>query len=312
VISAASGTSALVGAILAVAGRISPDRPLCFLPGYAFVAAPLAAELCGYTPYIVDVDEQTWAIDPEKLSEHRQIDKAGVVICVAPYGRRFSQSAWTRFVQKTGVPVIIDAAAGVETLVDDAQDLIGLAPIVLSFHATKAFGLGEGGAVICGDPAKARATRIALNFGFNGTRETVSAGLNGKMSEYHAAIGLAELDGWSEKRSRLLGAAGAYREMAKAAGVIIHTAPEISSVYSLFEAPCEADARVAQAGLAKAGIEERLWYGRGIHREAYFKNCARDPLPIVEALAPRLIGLPTALDLTMESVKRIVATLTGS
>jgi len=81
--------------------------------------------------------------------------------------------------------------------------LLGSVPVVLSLHATKAFGVGEGGAVVCCDRAKLRAAHAALNFSFAGIRETSGPGFNGKMSEYHAAIGLAELDGWSVKRANL-------------------------------------------------------------------------------------------------------------
>jgi dTDP-4-amino-4,6-dideoxygalactose transaminase len=64
-----------------------------------------------------------------------------------------------------------------------------------------------------------------------------------------------------------------------------------------------------QASLRERGIDYRLWYGTGLHREGYFRAHARDPLPVVEALAPRLIGLPVAPDLPDVAVERIVAAL---
>ena len=308
-VTAASGTAALTGAILATAGRAREARPLCLCPAHTFVATALAAELCGYRVHFVDVDQHSWALDGEALARHALLARAGAVVVTAPYGRRFSQAAWVSFRDRTGVPVIIDAAASIEALTDDAKDLVGTVPVVLSLHATKAFGVGEGGAIICGDPDLVRASIAALNFGFDGVREITGPGLNGKMSEYHAAVGLAELDGWAVKRARLRQVADHYHEAAQARGLRMHTAPELSSCYVLFEAATEREADAVQASLRDAGIDYRLWYGPGLHRERYFRNHARDPLPVVETLAPRLIGLPVAPDLPAADIDRIVTAL---
>lgn len=307
--SASSGTAALVGAILAATGRATIDKPLCFCPSYTFVAAAFAAELCGYRVFFVDVDERTWQLDPEVLVEHTAIEKVGVVVVTEPYGRSAPKKAWTKFTERTGIPVVIDAGASIETLTDDVGSFGEAAPMALSLHATKAFGVGEGGLVVCPTPELLRSVHAALNFGFAGVREASGPGFNGKMSEYHAAVGLAELDGWPAKRASLRGVADAYRSTAAARELLVHAAPTISSCYVLFEAASEKSAEAARAALSQAGVDYRLWYGLGLHREAYFRNCARDPLPIAEALAPRLIGLPVAPDLPKETIERIVAVL---
>jgi dTDP-4-amino-4,6-dideoxygalactose transaminase len=179
-------------------------------------------------------------------------------------------------------------------------------------HATKTFGVGEGGAILCRDPGLARAAVAALNFGFDGVRETTGPGLNGRMSEYHAAVGLAELDGWAVKRAALRRVADRYRNGALAVGLDLHTAPEVSSCYVIFEAADGSVAKAAQDLLRRGGIDYRFWYGQGLHRERYFQTHARDPLPGVESVAPRLIGLPVAPDLPDEIVDRIVAALARS
>jgi dTDP-4-amino-4,6-dideoxygalactose transaminase len=103
-ITAASGTAALAGAILASAGRATEARPLCLCPGYTFVATALAAEQCGYRIHFVDVDEGSWALDAGLLAGHALLDRAGVVLVTAPYGRRYSQAAWERFVDAPVCP----------------------------------------------------------------------------------------------------------------------------------------------------------------------------------------------------------------
>ena len=71
---------------------------------------------------------------------------------------------------------------------------------------------------------------MALNFGFYGSREARAAGMNGKMSEYNAAVGLAELDGWAQKRQPIQAVGNAYRQEADCFGLadrfVLH--PEIS------------------------------------------------------------------------------------
>lgn len=308
VCAAASGTAALSGAILATAGRPRAERPVCLVPSYTFAATPLAVEQCGFRVQLADIDASTWAMDPELVSTRTDLDKIGLVVPVAPYGRRFESHGWERFLDRTGIPVVIDGAACFEKLADD-PDLVGVVPIALSFHATKSFGVGEGGAVLCRDEAVSRAVRASLNFGFEGVRSTSRPGFNGKMSEFHAAVGLAELDGWPTKRHRLERVAGYYRQLVGAKALTIHTAPEISGCYALFEAGSAEKAAEARASLTQAGIDTRLWYGSGMHREPYFRTAARDPTPVVDLLAPRLIGLPTAPDLDQETVAHIVAVL---
>lgn len=228
IVLSASGTAALMGAILARAGRPQADRTICICPGYTFVAAPLAAEHCGYEVRFADVEPETWVLDPARLLEDPRLERTGLVIAAAPYGRRlFSQAEWTDFTCRTGIPVVIDAAAGIEALVADSSALVGATPVVLSLHATKPFSVGEGGAIISSDLAFLRKAMALMNYSFDGTRVATGPGFNGKMSEYHAAVGLAELDGWAEKRAAHLEVALSYAREAARHHLRIHTAPEV-------------------------------------------------------------------------------------
>ena len=311
---ASSGTAALAGAILARAGRASAARPLCLCPGYTFVATASAIEQCGYRLHLVDVDAASWALDPARLMAHPELPWAGLAVPVAPYGRAVPQEPWRRFEKLTGIPVVIDGAASLERLEDDPTAHIGPIPVALSFHATKVFATGEGGAIVTTGSALLLRSIQALNFGFMGARRGDMAGTNGKMSEYHAAVGLAELDGWVQKRADFAKIAGLYRECAARHGLgpRLVTAPAIASCYTLYEAASLAEARSVTAALAEAAIEHRHWYGLGLHREPYLAAAGGDPLPGVEALAPRLIGLPVAPDLTPAGIARIVATIANA
>src|SRR5262249_19336682 len=129
----------------------------------------------------------------------------GAVMPVAPFGRPIDGARWDAFRADTGVPVVIDAAAGFDSLIP------GPTPAVVSLHATKVLGTGEGGFVVSTDAALVRRVRIASNFGIDPNRQSVIAATNAKMSEYHAAVGHAALDEWSGTRSEWTAVAGAYR-----------------------------------------------------------------------------------------------------
>jgi dTDP-4-amino-4,6-dideoxygalactose transaminase len=310
VVSAASGTAALTGAILGSAGRAGAPRPYALCPAYTFAATASAIQQCGYQLHLCDVDPDTWTLDPDRLARHPLLSRAGVVVVVAPYGRMPDLARWAVFESRTGVPVVVDGAAAFEQVAGFGTAGTNV-PVALSFHATKAFATGEGGAVICADALRASAVARALNFGFLGERVSRGAGINGKMSEYHAAVGLAELDGWERKRAAFATVYADYRAKAVRAGVAqwLITAPTIASCYALFCAGDADEGARACAALADAGVAHRRWYGRGLHAEPAFAASSCDALAVADDVAARLIGVPTAPDLQASAIERVVNAL---
>ena len=311
VVSASSGTAALVGAILATAGRATADRPFAILPALTFVATAIAVEQCGYRVHLADVSPADWMLDAAPVRTHPQLDRTGLVVPVAAFGRAVPHAPWQAFREQTGVPVVIDAAAGFEAIGARPAELLSEIPVALSFHATKSFATGEGGCVITTDAALSASVTRCLNFGFHEDRESRSASTNGKMSEYHAAIGLAELDGWTAKERRLarcgrpLQDADARRRPLRStrrrAGdrVLLRALSKRSSR----EAACVKDA------LTGRNVGFRSWYGAGIHGQPHFRDVSRDALPVTDRVAPLVIGLPVAPDLAPSDVARAVAAI---
>ncbi len=163
-------------------------------------------------------------LDPDRLTRHPILAQVGVVIPVAPFGRPVPQQPWLEFRDRTGIPVVIDGAASFTV---PSQNFVGALPVAVSFHATKGFGTGEGGAVVSTDTNLITQVMRSLNFGFLGSRDSSVASVNGKMSEYHAAVGLAEFDGWEQKRRAFQDVASCYRQAMEAAGfrdrILCHT-----------------------------------------------------------------------------------------
>jgi dTDP-4-amino-4,6-dideoxygalactose transaminase len=311
VVVTASGWAALKAAIFASAGPATPQRPLALMPSYTFAATAAAAETCGYRPYFLDVNEEDWMISPQMLVDHPALSKTGVIIPVAAYGRGVAQGGWRQFRQVTAVPVVIDAAAAFESIVGDPFGLTGDVPVAVSFQATKTLSTGEGGAVIWNDAEGLTAVTRAINFGFLGTRESQSPSFNGKMSEFHAAVGNASLDAWDETVVAWRTTCAAYSHCAKTAGLAdqLILPPTVASCYALFRASSEVEAVSVMRALTESSIEHRFWYGYGLHTHEHFAAAARDQLPQTARIAHRLVGLPTAIDLSPDAMKRIVTAI---
>jgi dTDP-4-amino-4,6-dideoxygalactose transaminase len=305
---ASSGHAALLGSILAAAGRASAKRPVALIPAYTFIATATAAALAGYQPVFVDVDEKTWTADPLALLDHPDLTRTGVVIPVAAYGRPVPLAGWSVFQERTGVPVVVDAAAAFDTLRDPARYL-GEVPVVLSLHATKALSTGEGGAVLSVDVGLIERVAQALNFGFAGSRDSSVPATNGRLSEFHAAVGLADLDSWDDKSAAMERVVRAYRAAFAAAGLSdrLVTSPEIGLAYVLGRCADATEAAAVERALVRGDVDFRYWYGGGLHRHSYYRRQPRRPLDVTERLATRLIGLPFAPDLDDAAVERVAA-----
>ena len=305
VISFSSGTIALEAAILAHAGQANPERPLALLPAYTFIATAQAAIRCGYQLHFTDVDPQTWMLDPSAIACHPQLAHAGLILPVAACGRMPDMLGWERVQTATGVPVVIDAAASFEQFLATPGSVSDHVPAAMSFHATKSFTTAEGGAVLWNNAyALLRLAQIS-NFGLDDTRVCKLPGMNGKMSEYHAAVGLACLDQWPARSARHAAVAAAWSAAARHWPGHIVTTPKVSAAYVLFDARDAAVAESVAKALDAAGIDTRRWYGEALHRQPFLCGEAADPLPVTEDLAARHLGLPAAIDLSADEITAI-------
>lgn len=312
--SAASGTLALELGILAHAGRAESDRPLALVPSFTFAATAQAVERCGYTPVFVDVDPAHWTPGAAALAEHPALARCGLIVVVAPYGVMPEMRSLERLQADVDTPIVVDAAAGFEAVLDCPQLVSETIPMALSFHATKAFSTGEGGAVLWNAlEGQARVTQVA-NFGFRASREALIPGLNGKMSEYHAAVGLAMLDGLDARRAAYAQVSALYAELAqaRALGGRLHLPPGVSPAYALFEAATPEQFLLTESTLLAHGVETRRWYEAGVHAQPYFRRPRAAPLPATTDLCFRLLGVPMSPDLDRHDVARVLDALAAA
>ncbi len=161
---------------------------------FSFVATAHAIHGAGLTPRFVDVDPETLCIDPACLEEHIN-DKTCAILGVHVYGRACDTDALAHIASQNNLKLIYDAAHcfGIE---HKGRSLLSYGDAsAISFHATKSFHTIEGGAVICGDDHDGEKIKRYRNFGLDDHNiQAEQDGLNGKMNEFQAAMGLANLE----------------------------------------------------------------------------------------------------------------------
>jgi dTDP-4-amino-4,6-dideoxygalactose transaminase len=307
VASFANGTLALTVALQALGAR---PRQRCLMPSWTFVASASAAIGAGLVPHFVDVHPHTWALDPAALMTRRDLAGVGAVMAVSPFGAPLDRAAWEAFTAKTGIPVLIDAAAGFDAVSSIASAGPGPTPIMISLHATKVFGVGEGAILLSSDRPLVEMARQFGNFGFCSVAEAIVPGTNAKLSEYAAAVGLAALREWPARRLQLLASAASYRvALLQIPGIAL--APDFGNgwISSTCCVTLPGDGLIVGERLAKRGIDTRRWWRRGCHQQPAFAGFPRDKLPVTMDLARRCLGLPFFPDMTLSDIDRVAEAL---
>jgi dTDP-4-amino-4,6-dideoxygalactose transaminase len=303
---AGSGTVAITAALIAAA---RDGRQRCLMPSWTFVAGAGAAVAAGLTPWFCDVDADSWALDPKTLLSKDDLSTVAAVLVTCPFGEPGDVAAWDDFTVRTGVPVVIDAAASYGAL-DAGALAIGRSPVVISLHATKTLGAGEGGLMLSRDVDLVERATSVTNFGFRGERIARLMGVNGKMSEYIAAVGHAALDRWPSDRDAWQAALelyGSRRQTFARYGDLRIPAWPTSTINWL--AANAATAAAAEHALAAADVDTRRWWGAGCHVHPAYEKLERDGLEQTESIAARCIGLPMWQGLTAADVDRIAEVL---
>jgi dTDP-4-amino-4,6-dideoxygalactose transaminase len=301
--SVATVANATLGLTLALLACEPPTGALCMVPGWTFAASGHAIQLAGLVPWIVDVDLETWALEPAAAREllHRAPGPVAAVVPVSPFGQPIDGTKWESFQDETGVAVVIDAAATFDTIRARAV------PAVVSLHATKILGVGEGGFVISTNSDFCQELQKRANFGFWGSRQATVRSGNGKLSEYAAAVGLAGLQSWEPTRADFARVAMRYTEAFSGQSRVNlqegFGGQWVSSTV-LIAVPERGAEEVGRA-LSANRIGTRRWWGGGLHRHAAFAECPRDRTANTERLAESVLGLPCWRDLPNDKIDAI-------
>lgn len=182
-----SGTSALTLLIRALdlEGEV-------IIPDFTFISTAHALLWAGLRPVFCDIDPRTWTLDVDASAELIS-ERTSAVIGTHVWGRACDIAGLERLCADNGIHLLFDAAHAFGATYRGAPiGRFGTAE-VFSFHATKVFQTFEGGAITTNDGALADRLRRMRNFGFSDYDRVEMLGTNAKMSEVHAAMGLANL-----------------------------------------------------------------------------------------------------------------------
>jgi dTDP-4-amino-4,6-dideoxygalactose transaminase len=303
-----NGTIALVTALQAL--RITGE---VITTPYSYVATTHSLLWNDIKPVFVDIDPNTLNLDPGKI-EAAITPRTTAIMPVHCYGHPCDVAAIQKIADNYNLKVIYDAAHAFGVKDTQGSILRHGDLSVLSFHATKVFNTFEGGAIICPD-AKTKVHIDELkNFGHVGEINVVAAGINGKMSEFNAALGLLQLKYVNQAIARRQEVDMAYRNQLKGIKGIhcLNDVGERVANYSYFPILVGADYPISRDDLYQR------FKDNGIHPRRYFyplisdfpmyqglPSSHRENLPAATAAAQQVLCLPIYPDLDISVVDEI-------
>ena len=303
-----NGTIALVTALQAL--RVTGE---VITTPYSFVATAHSLLWNGIKPVFVDVDPNTLNLDPAKI-EAAITPHTTAIMPVHCYGHPCDVQAIQKIADNYNLRVIYDAAHafGVQ---DAGGSVLRHGDLsVLSFHATKVFNTFEGGAIVCPDEkTKIRIDQLK-NFGHVGEVTVVAPGINGKMSEFNAALGLLQLKYIDRALALRKAIDTAYRELLKNVKGIqcLNDSGQRVANYSYFPILVQADYPLSRDSLNQklkdCGINPRRYFYPLISEFPMYRglpSAHRENLPVSTAASSQVLCLPIYPDLTMSSVHEI-------
>ena len=281
---------------------------------FTFPATPHALNWSRITPVFADIDPVTMTIDPvavESLVTHRTTGILGVHV----YGLPCAVGMLQAVAEKFALRVVYDAAHALTTRIND-QPITNFGDVsILSFHATKLFHTAEGGALVARDPQVQQRIDLLRNFGIKDEATVLECGINGKMNELQAALGLCNLSLIENERAARRKLAAVYRDrLGHLPGVTPMPVPPnviLSDQYFVI--------RIAesQAGVSRDVVWETLKRFKVFTRRYFAPLCSEYPhyrslpsadpagLPVAHTVVQEVLCLPFYGALGIDGAHRI-------
>lgn len=288
---------------------------------FTFPATPHALHWNHISPVFCDIAAGTYNLDPNCLEE-LITPATKAILPVHVFGVPCDTEAIQEIADRHGLPVIYDAAHafGVKHRGRALVDYGDLA--ILSFHATKLFTTGEGGALISHTPETKERIHYLKNFGIAGEESVLYPGINGKMSELHAGLGLLNLESVDDEIAKRKALTQHYRKALQDIPGLTFSSdpPDAKPNYAYF--PVLIDE--GEFGLSRDEVHDALCSINIVPRKYFYPLCSHYPsydtlpsaspdnLPVAERVAEHALCLPLYGDLstgTTESISAAIAAL---
>ncbi len=297
-----NGTTAIE---LALRVEALETKKLCVMPSFTFVATAHAVCNAGLEPLLLDVDEKSLALTPEIVEAlgNEVLQTVACVIVVSVFGGPVDTESWENFKTRTGIPVVVDYAAGVTTISD-----VSTIPLCISMHATKVLGIGEGGAIISAQKNKIERWVAMTGFGFlPQDRQSLMIGGNYRLDEYSCAVGLAALQELDVKIEKLFTVANLYEPLILQSGTRFLEGFGKSWISSTLNVVFESSTMSSSATsrLDKDIIPWRHWWGLGTHTHPAFEKFHQSNLDTTDRISQKVVGLPFHTYLSTEDISRV-------
>jgi len=284
------------------------------IPSYTFVATAHSLQWQGIKPIFCDIDPKTHNIDPHIIESLITPQTTGIV-GVHVWGRGCDVNSIEEIAKKNGLKVMYDASHGFGcSLGGRMLGTFGECE-VFSFHATKFINCLEGGIIATNNDELAHKIRMMTNFGFTGYDNVEYLGINGKMNEVSAAMGLTNLEYMENIVSINMRNYNSYIcELAgvKGISVISYDANELNNyqyiVIEIDPSLCSKSRDEIVQTLHKNNVIARKYFWPGCHRMEPYKTLQPDVgtrLPYTNSIAEQVIVLPTGESVDAETIRMI-------
>jgi dTDP-4-amino-4,6-dideoxygalactose transaminase len=304
--------SCTVGLMLVIRA-LGVTRPVV-APSFTFAASIHAVAWNGATPRFAECDPDTFQMDVGDAIA--KLDGAGALLATHVFGAPCPVEGLQQAADRAGIPVMFDAAHAMgASRRGRPVGLFGAAE-VFSLTPTKPLVAGEGGLVTTSDGNLADAVRVARNYGNPGDYDSRLLGLNGRMSEFHAATALASLRRFDEDLDRRRRLADRYK--AGLSGVpgmhLQRVDSDDCSTWKDLTLRIDPDTfglsrdEVVRA-LAAEGVDTRRYFWPPIHRHRVYRELPQTQLPTTDAVSSSVVSLPVWPGLAATIVDQVVDVL---
>ncbi|WFU75994.1 DegT/DnrJ/EryC1/StrS family aminotransferase [Bradyrhizobium sp. CB2312] len=286
------------------------------VPAFTFSATPHAVKWVGAEPVFADIlDDMTMRLDPDDV-ERRITDRTVAILAVDAYGVASDYASLARLAERYKLKFLVDSAPSFGTRVN-GQLVGGCADAqMFSFHATKAFATMEGGCVCTHDTELLARVKAIRNFGQVEGADCHEPGLNGKMLEISAIIGLEQLKTFEQSIATRRHAVERMRiGLSRIPGLLVGQEPAGVQTNWLY-LPVVVDARefgmdrdTLASALEKNNVFVRKYYSPPCHHLTAYNTQREVNLAVTERVAYNVIALPVYNDMTGEECDLIVAAI---
>jgi dTDP-4-amino-4,6-dideoxygalactose transaminase len=281
---------------------------------YSYVATTNSILWQGCDPVFVDIEPQTLCINPD-LIDAAITEKTSAILATHVYGFPCDVTKIQRIAEKNVLNVVYDAAHAFGVKLQGESILRHGDCSTLSFHATKVFHTAEGGAVVCKSAELARRILLMKKCGHIGEDGYVDVGINGKMSELHAALGLCVLPKVDEIIALRKKRAGWYDELLDDCSLrrpIVPIGLEYNyAYYPVIFPSCDAMMKVRQA-LLDNGIGPRRYFHPSLNSLPFLRADLKRACPMSESVSSRVLCLPLYVGLSKAEVEIICSVVRRS